>query len=161
MANLTRGEISYNDAYIPKVVTGSRAQFQIGGYVIAYASNVSYNENITYEPINVLDKLQVEEHAETGYTVDLQCQNFRVVGQSVKALGIMPKLEQILTQGGMTATIVVGSGNATPTTILRMEGVKLQARQTTVDARGVMTETWSFVGIKSSDESETVVAPVA
>ena len=158
MASLTRGEISYNDAYIPKVVTGSRAQFQIGGYVIAYASNVSYNENITYEPINVLDKLQVEEHAETGYTVDLQCQNFRVIGKSVKALGVMPKLEQILTQGGMTATIVVGLGSAT-TTILRMEGVKLQARQTTVDARGVMTETWSFVGIKSSDESETVNSP--
>jgi len=158
MADSTRYKINYNDAYIPKVVTGSRAQFQIGGYVIAYASNVSYNENITYEPINVLDKLQVEEHAETGYTVDLQCQNFRVVGKSVKALGVMPKLEQILTQGGMTATIVVGSGSAT-TTILRMEGVKLQARQTTVDARGVMTETWSFVGIKSSDESETVNSP--
>lgn len=152
MAVSLRSNTSVDDAYIPKVVTGSRARFEIGGVAIAYASNVSYNENIAYEPINVLDKLQVAEHAETGYTVDLQCQNFRLASESVKTLGIMPKLEQILTQGGMTATIVVGKDKAA-ITLLQMEGVKLQARQTTVDARGVMTETWSFVGIKSSDES--------
>jgi len=37
--------------------------------------------------------------------------------------------------------------------LLLMTGVKLQARQTTVDARGVMTETWSFVGRRAEDEA--------
>lgn len=132
------------------VVTGSKVQFKIDQVTIAYASNVSWNENITYEPINVIDQLDVKEHAETGYTVDLQCQNFRVANNSVKQNSIMSTFNNILTQGEMTATVVEKNSNAT---LLSMTGVKLQARQTTVDARGVMTETWSFVGRRATDES--------
>jgi hypothetical protein len=50
----------------------------------------------------------------------------------------------------MSATIVETNSQAV---LLNMTGVKLQARQTTVDARGVMTETWSFVGRRATDES--------
>lgn len=137
-----------NDAQT-KVVTGSRVKFIIDDVTIAYASNVSWNENIAYEPINVLDQLDVKEHAETGYTVDLQCQNFRVADNSVKQLNIMSSFNDILTQGEMNATVVDKKTNLT---LLNMTGVKLQARQTTVDARGVMTETWSFVGRRATDE---------
>lgn len=133
-----------------KVVTGSRVRFNIDNVTIAYASNVSWNENITYEPINVLDRLDVQEHAETGYTVDLQCQNFRVANDSIKQNNLMSTFGNILTQGEMAATVV---DKKTGATLLNMTGVKLQARQTTVDARGVMTETWSFVGRRAVDES--------
>ena len=134
------------------VMTGAKAIFSIDNKAIAFASNVSFNENIAYEPINVLDRLEVVEHAEVGYTVDMQCQNFRVPGASVKQLGIMSRLEQILTQGELAASIINQDGGQI---IMLMTGVKLQARQTTVDARGVMTETWSFVGRRSQDELET------
>jgi len=134
-----------------QVMTGSRAIFSIGGNQVAYASNVSFNENIQYEPINVLDRLDVVEHAEVGYTVDFQCQNFRVPLASVKQLGIMSKFHEILKQGELTVDVVDENTGAI---ILLMTGVKLQARQTTADARGVMTETWSFVGKKAQDESE-------
>jgi hypothetical protein len=137
-------------AYETTVMTGARAIFRLGGTQIAYASNVSYNENIQLEPVNVLDEISVKEHAEVGYTVDMQCQTFRVENKSVKQLGIMPNLGNILTQGGLTAEIIDRNSSAV---ILLMEGVKLQARQTTVDARGLMTETWQFVGVKSSDEA--------
>jgi len=133
------------------VMTGSKAIFSINDTAIAFASNVSFNENIAYEPVNVLDRLEVREHAEVGYTVDMQCQNFRVPNASVKQLGIMSKLPSILTQGELKATIVDRNTGAV---IMLMTGVKLQARQTTVDARGVMTETWSFVGRQTIDESE-------
>ncbi len=133
------------------VMTGAKAIFSINDTAIAYASNVSYNENIAYEPVNVLDRLEVVEHAEVGYTVDMQCQNFRVPNASVKELQIMSKLPDILTQGELKATIV---DRDTSAVILLMTGVKLQTRQTTVDARGVMTETWSFVGRQALDESE-------
>jgi hypothetical protein len=132
------------------VFTGARAIFRLGGTKIAYASNVSYNENIQYEPINVLDKLEVEEHAEVGYTVDFQCQTFRIPDGSVKQVGIMSRLEDILTQGELTAEI---EDKNTGLILLNMTGVKLQARQSSVDARGVMTETWSFVGRKALDEA--------
>lgn len=134
------------------VMTGAKAIFSLGGIQIAYASSVTFNENISYEPINVLDRLEVLEHAETGYTVDLSCQTFRVANQSVKQLGLMSKLPQILTQGELVATII---DKNTLSTIMLMTGVKLQSRQSSVDARGVMSETWSFVGRQTSDESES------
>lgn len=132
-------------------MTGARAIFRLDSNQIAYASNVSYNENIQYEPVNVLDRLDVVEHAEVGYTVDFQCQNFRIPNQSVKQLGIMSRLQDILTQGELTAEVIDRNTGAI---LLLMTGVKLQARQTTVDARGMMTETWTFVGRRAIDEQE-------
>lgn len=132
------------------VMTGAKAIFRINGIQIAHASNVSYNENIQLEPVNVLDEISVKEHAEVGYTVDMQCQVFRVQNESVKQLGIMPRLSQILTNGELTAELIDRNTNAV---LLLMEGVKLQSRQSTVDARGLMTETWQFVGKQAQDEA--------
>lgn len=133
-----------------QVMTGPRAIFRLAGNKIAFASNVSFNENYQLEPINVLDNIATIEHAEVGYAVDMQCQNFRIPQQSVKQLGIMSRLSQVLTQGEMTAEVV---DSITGSVILLMTGVKMQARQTSVDARGVMSETWSFVGRASEDEA--------
>ena len=132
------------------VMTGAKAIFRLNGNQVAYASNVSFNEQIQLEEVNVLDRIEVLEHAEVGYRVDMSCQNFRVANASVKQLGIMSKLNQLLTQGVLTAEIIDRTTNAV---ILLMEGVKLESRQTSVDARGLMTETWAFKGIKSSDEA--------
>lgn len=133
-----------------QVMTGAKAIFRLNGVQVAFASNCSFNENIQLEEVNVLDKLESVEHAEVGYRVDLSCQTFRVQNQSVKQLGIMPRLQDILTTGEITAEIVDRQTNSV---LLLMEGVKLESRQTTMDARGLMTETWNFKGIKSSDEA--------
>ena len=133
-----------------QVMTGPKAIFRVNGVQIAYASSVSFNENIQLEEVNVLDRLETVEHAEVGYRVDMSCQSFRVQNQSVKQLGLMSRLGDILTQGVLTAEIIDRVSGAV---ILLMEGVKLESRQTQVDARGLMTETWSFRGIKSSDEA--------
>lgn len=132
-------------------MTGARAIFRLGGAQVAYASNVSYNENIQYENVNVLDDLATKEHAEVGYMVDMSCTSFRVPQASAKQLGIMSRFDNILTQGELTAEVVDRVSGAV---MLLMVGVKLQGRSTTVDARGVMTETWSFVGRKAQDEDE-------
>lgn len=132
------------------VMTGPKTIFRVNGTQIAYGSNVSYNENIQLEEVNVLDRVETVELAEVGYRVDLSCQTFRVQNQSVKQLGIMPRLQDLLTGGDLTAEVIDRISSAV---ILLMEGVKLESRQTTVDARGLMTETWNFRGIKSSDEA--------
>ena len=132
------------------VMTGVRAVFRVNGIQIAYASSCSFNETISLEEVNCLDRLDVLEFAETGYRVDLSCQTFRVQNQSVKQLGIMPRLQDILTSGEMTAEVIDRQSNAV---ILLMTGVKLESRQTTVDARGLMTETWNFRGKRSQDEA--------
>lgn len=133
-----------------QVMTGAKAIFRINGIQVAFASSVTFNENIQLEEVNVLDNLAVQEHAEVGYRVDMSCQNFRVANGSIKQLGFMQKLNNLLTQGVLTAEIIDRATNAV---ILLMEGVKLESRQTTVDARGIMTETWAFKGIRSSDEA--------
>ena len=132
------------------VMTGVRAVFRVNGIQIAYASSCSFNETISLEEVNCLDRLDVLEFAETGYRVDLSCQTFRVQNQSVKQLGIMPRLQDILTSGEMTAEVIDRQSSAV---ILLMTGVKLESRQTTVDARGLMTETWNFRGKRSQDEA--------
>jgi hypothetical protein len=133
-----------------QVMTGAKAIFRINGTQIAYASSVTFNENIQLEEVNTLDRIDVVEYAEVGYRVDLSCQTFRVAEQSVKQLGIMSKLNQILSQGEMTAEVI---DRTTGAIILLMEGVKLESRQTSVDARGIMNETWNFKGRVSSDEA--------
>ena len=133
-----------------QVMTGAKAIFRLAGNQVAFASSATFNENIQLEEVNVLDRLDVAEFAEVGYRVDLSCQNFRVANSSVKQLGIMSKLGDILTQGELTAEVVDRVSGAV---ILLMEGVKLESRQTTVDARGIMTESWNFKGRKSSDEA--------
>jgi len=133
-----------------QTMTGPKTIFRLNGVQIAFASNASWNENIQLEEVNVLDVIEVKELAEVGYRVDLSCQTFRVQNESVKQLGIMPRLEDILLSGEITAEVVDRQTNSV---LLLMEGVKLEARQTTVDARGLMTETWNFRGRKSSDEA--------
>ncbi len=133
-------------------MTGAKAIFRLNGTQIAFASSVTYNENIQLEEVNVLDKIETIEHAEVGYRVDISCQTFRVQNSSIKQLGLMPKLQDILTAGELTAEVI---DRTTSTVLLLMEGVKLESRQTTVDARGLMTETWNFRGRKASDESDT------
>lgn len=132
------------------VMTGAKAIFRLNGLQVAYASSVTYNENIQLEEVNTLDRLDVVEHAEVGYRVDMSCQVFRVSDQSIKQAGLMSKLNQILTQGELTAEVI---DRVTGLTLLLMEGVKLESRQTTVDARGIMSETWNFKGRRSSDEA--------
>ena len=132
------------------VFTGAKAIFRLNGNQIAFASSVDYNENIQLEEVNVLDNIAVEEYAEVGYRCELSCRAFRIANQSVKQLGIMSKLNQLLTQGVLTAEVIDRTTNAV---LLLMEGVKLESRQATIDARGVAQETWTFKGIKASDEA--------
>ena len=126
-------------------ITGARAIFRINSNKVAYASDVSYNENIALEDINVLDNLAPEELAETGYTVDFSCTAFVTEKGTIKDLGIMPRFSDILKAGVMTAEIV---DELTEKTLLVLSGVKSLGRSGTVNARGTMTETWNFRGIK-------------
>lgn len=133
-----------------KVFTGVRAVFKINGKQVAYASSCSYQINHPLQPIETLDSLPARELAEVGYSVSLSCNGFRVAGLSPIQQGFMPTLEKILTQPELTVELV---DKIAGKTILRVLGVKMQERSGSVDARGVGTEGWSFLGLTASDES--------
>ena len=139
----------------PQVFSGPRALFKVGQNPIAYAANVSGEETIDYEPVDCLDLLSVKEHVPVAYRCSLSAQVFRVIGQSVKALGIFPTLDSVITSEALTATImdqvpVEGGQKA----MAFFTGVRCAGHTWDVSARGLTSDNINFVAIRVEDESE-------
>lgn len=132
-------------------LSGARAVFMLNSVPVAFAGGVSAEESISYEAIDVLALLEVREHVPVAYTVSLNAQIFRVVGQSLRRLGIMPNQEDIITSGDMEAAI---QDVVTRNTIALFTNVRCSGRSFDVTARGVVMENCPFVAIKMLDESQ-------
>lgn len=131
------------------VWSGARARAKIDGNIVGYATDVSGSESIAYEEVDVLDLLEVKEYVPVAYRATLSCRIFRVIGQSLKALGIFPTEENILTSGDLTFTVEdVLTGN----TPVQFEGVKAQEKSFDISARGIVSDNATFVAIRLRDE---------
>lgn len=132
-------------------VSGARAVFRINGKKVAWATNVSYTITHEHLPVNVLDKLEVEEYSETAYYVTFSAGRFRVPNYSPMGAesGLQPKLADILTQPELTAVIY---DKTSETTLLTVYRVKMIERSGAVGARDLATETYNFVGVTAGDE---------
>jgi len=142
---------------VPQVFSGPRAIFQVGKNPVGYASNVSGEETIDYEPVDCLDLLEIKEHVPVAYRATLNAAIFRVIGQSLKALGIFPKLNEIVTNGTLTAAIMnakpVGGGGSDKAMAF-FTGVRAAGHTWDTTARGLTSDSVNFVAIKVEDESE-------
>ena len=133
------------------VFSGARARFKIDGNIVGFAGGVNGSESIDYEPVDVLDLLEVREFVPVAYRATLSAQIFRVIGQSVKALGIFPTEENILTSGDLTCAVEdVLTGN----TMAQFEACKAQEHSFDITARGIVSENVTFVTIRLRDEFE-------
>lgn len=133
--------------------TGARAIFKINGQKIALATGVTVNININYEPIHVLDLLEVEEFCEVAYDCSLSAETMRVIGNSPTQQGIFPKedLLSILNQPELTAELYdVLTGQL----VVRVEGVKPQGNNFDVRAGQVVANNLTFVCKRVLDVSE-------
>lgn len=135
-----------------KTFSGARAIFSIDGAQIAFAGGVSGEEMIDYEPVDVLNLLEVREFVPVAYRTTLSAQIFRVVGQSLKALGILPRQEDIITSGDLTASI---QDKVTLQTLALFQGVRCAGHSWDVTARGIVQENVNFVCIRVLDEAES------
>ena len=143
-----------------RIITGARSRFTVNGKVVGYAKGVNVSENISYEPIEVLDNIEVEEHVPTSYSVTFSASMFRLINTTLKSEGMFPSnganaeehLENILlTSGIMKATIEDTKTNKIYT---ELQEVKITSHNWSIDARGVVGEDVEFVAIRVSDESE-------
>lgn len=142
-----------------KLFTGARARFLLDGRKVGYARGVTGTEEIQYEPVTVLDNIQVEEHVAVGYTCSLNCSLFRIVGETLKSKGWFPSLganteehlRNILVNGDLVATI---EDSQTGEIIATFEQVKIASHNFSIDARGIVGEDVTFVCIRAKDESE-------
>lgn len=137
------------------VFSGPRARFKIDGNVVGFAAGVSGSEAIDYEPVDVLDLLEVREFVPVAYRATLSAQIFRVIGKSLKALGIFPQETNILTSGDLTATVEdTISGN----TMSQFESCKCSEHAFDITARGIVSENVTFVTIRLKDEFDNPLA---
>lgn len=136
------------------VLSGARARLQINGVTVMYATNVSYGEEIAMEPVEPLDQLDVAEFVPTAYRVNFSAQMVRVVTNTVKnrdGVIIFPRLEDILTAGEMTASILDGP---TDNVIANIERVRATRYSSSIQARAIVFEDVEFVAIRIRNESE-------
>ncbi len=134
-----------------KTFSGARAVFLINSVPVAFAGGVSGEEMIDYEPVDVLALLEVREFVPVAYRSSLNAQVFRVVGDSLKKLGILPRQEEIITSGDLEAAI---QDIVTRQTIALFQGVRCAGHSWDVTARGIVQENVNFVSIRVLDEFE-------
>lgn len=134
-----------------KTFSGARAVFLINSVPVAFAGGVSGEEMIDYEPVDVLALLEVREFVPVAYRTSLNAQVFRVVGDSLKKLGILPRQEEIITSGDLEAAI---QDIVTRQTIALFQGVRCAGHSWDVTARGIVQENVTFVSIRVLDEFE-------
>jgi len=127
-----------------KVFTGPKASLKINGVKVAFVGDVNITEENTLTPIDVLDQLEVAEHAETAHVVSFTCSLFKLVANSVSALGIRAdNIDDILNQPELTMEIFNRIDNRVEYTI---SGVKWEGGSGSIDARGVWQGSWNFQG---------------
>ena len=131
------------------VFSGARARFKVDGQIVGFAAGVSGSEAIDYEPVDVLDLLEVREFVPVAYRCTLSAQVFRVIGKSLKALGIFPKEDNILTSGDLTCTV---EDKLTGETMSQFEACKCSEHAFDITARGIVSENVTFVTIRLKDE---------
>lgn len=137
-----------------RTFSGARAVFLINGARVAYAGGVSGEEMVDYEPVDVLNLLEVLEHVPVAYRTSLNAQVFRVVGESLKKLGILPRQEDIITSGDLESAI---QDRVTGQTMALFQGVRCSGHSFDVTARGIVNENVTFVAIRVLDEFENPV----
>jgi len=131
--------------------SGARALFLVNSVPVAFAGGVSGSEEIDYEPVDVLNLLEVREFVPVAYRTTLSAQVFRVVGSSLKELGIMPEQSEIITTDDLECAV---QDTVTGSTVALFQGVRCAGHTFDITARGIVQENVNFVTIRVLDESE-------
>lgn len=148
-----------------RVISGARCSFMFNNVLIGFAAGCDGSEEIRYEPVDVLNKLEVAEHVPVGYTVTFRARVFRTIARgdgldemnpgSLKALQIFPRLKQILTLDGCDAVL---TDQITGKVIFQIQVCKCASYNFDIQARGLVAQDLQFVGIRARDESEVRAA---
>jgi len=125
-----------------KVLTGSKASLKLNGVKVAYVGGLQITEDNTLTDIDVLDQLEVAEHAETAHKVSFTCNLFKIDGNSVSQLGIRAdNIRDIMSQPELTMEVYNSIDDRVEYTA---SGVKFEGGSGSIDARGVWNGTWNF-----------------
>lgn len=135
------------------VIVGARAVFRINGKKVGFAQDVTVREDYQIEDIEVLDNIEVQEHAVLGYRVSMTARILRIPKKSLKQLGIFPITSEVLTNPdlNMSATI---TDNITKETLAQLESVVPESQNVNFGARAISGNDVTFRAIRVKDEAE-------
>ena len=146
---------------VGNVISGARARLFVDGQAVGYATGVDCSREIQFEPIRVLDNIEVSEFVPIGYECSASCRRVRVVPGSLSGpdLTIWPQvsrtpeahLQNILDMSG-GFDIQVDDRVASQTVALLLGAVP-QRSAWSLDARGIIGESIDFLAIKLADEA--------
>lgn len=144
-----------------EVFSGPRCRFTMNGTVVALGRDVAASEEIRYDPLEVLNNIEVEEHIPVGYVASMSASQIMQVDKTLEALEIFPKkgqdhvafLRNILTLPDLIAQV---EDEITDIVVARVFGVKLASRQFSVNARGTVPMELSFVARRAVSAEENV-----
>lgn len=134
--------------------SGARAIFFVNANPVGFAGGMSGEETIDYEPVDVLNLLEVKEFVPVAYRTTLNAQVFRVIENSLKKQGIMPLQEEIITTDDLTASV---QDDITKQTMALFQNVRCSGHTWDITARGIVQENVTFVAIRVKDEFDNPV----
>lgn len=127
-----------------RTFTGSKGALKLNGTKVAWVGSITVTEDNTLTDIDVLDQLEVAEHAETAHKCSFSINKFKVDDNNASDYGFGPSdIREILTQAEMTMEIYNSVGDKVE---YSMSGVKWEGGSGSMDARGVWNGTWNFKG---------------
>lgn len=132
------------------VFSGARARLTVDGVVIGYATGVSAQEVVDYEPIKVLDAIYTVEWVPTSYDVSMTFSRIRLIGDTLKGgktLSIFPQVGKngedllknvlALAQRELTAQI---EDPTTGTMMAIATGIVIPRHSWSISSRGIVGE---------------------
>jgi hypothetical protein len=135
------------------VLSGARAILKLAGKKVAFATGVTANEGIDYEPFRPLDELRVVEFVEVAYNVSLSADLVVAVGSSPTQQGFFPHTDllSILNQPELIMELY---DNVSSQPIFIAQGVKPSTNNKTIRAGQISANDMSFVAKVLLDTSE-------
>lgn len=124
--------------------TGSRLSIKLNGTKVAFASDFTVNHENQLQDIDVLDQLEVAEHAEVGHKVNGTINLFKVDENAATLFGFDPRnIDALLSQAELTLEVYDRENDSV---VYEITGVKFEGGSGSVNARGVWQGTWNYRG---------------
>lgn len=143
---------------IPKILTGARAIIRMNGDVVVFATDVSYSIEHEFKPLIEIDNSTPAELTPGRTSIQVVASGLRVPNDSPTMSRLAPTVANAMTQPYCTIEL---RDRQTDATILYVDRAQMTRRTGRVAARGMATETWTFIGIGWWDERNPGTPPLA
>ena len=148
--------------------TGARARFSVKNVPIGYATNCTGGQEISYEPLKILDHISTVEHVPITYDVTFSASRVRLVGKSLRGpeFNLWPKvgdddtefLRSLLNPEFANMQAVIEDSILNQVFML-LTNVKITSTNWNITAVGVVGEDITFVATRMKDEAEVPLSP--